>query len=90
MTSSVKNELVLELVSRVLASARERGLADDGILSICVVTGRVLVPPPQNVGAPPPPLTGRSASQKVMHIMFRIVDIARVFILRPANMLMYS
>ena len=34
MTSSVKNEHVLELVSRVVASARKRGLADDGILSI--------------------------------------------------------
>ena len=33
MTSSVKNEHVLELVSRVVASARKRGLADDGILS---------------------------------------------------------
>ena len=31
--SSVKNEHVLELVSRVVASARKRGLADDGILS---------------------------------------------------------
>ena len=35
MTSFVKNVLVLELVSRVIASARKRGLADDGIFSIC-------------------------------------------------------
>ena len=38
MTSFVKNVLVLELVSRVIASARKRGLADDGIFSICLLS----------------------------------------------------
>ena len=46
-----------------------------------VVTGRVLVPPPQIIGAPPPPLQAAAPHKK--SYMFRFVDIARVFILRP-------
>ena len=43
--------------------------------------GRVFVPPPQIIGAPPP--AGRSARTKSHAYMFRFVDIARVFNLSP-------